>query len=487
MRPSHRLRHPFARTTLGVLAAALALSLAGERASAQDGDRTAAPAADLAAAVDRIFVDLDRTSSPGCAVGVVRDGALVFADGYGSANLDHEIPITPQTVFYMASVSKQFTAGAALLAARQGHLSLDDDIREWVPELPDYGAPITVRHLVHHTSGLRDYLTLQSIAGRYGGTTDEEIVALLARQKALNFEPGDRYLYSNSGYFLLSEIVERATGLSLREYADREFFGPLGMRNSHFHDDANHIVRNRATAYAPMEDGWRMEHAWDFAQVGSGGLYSNVVDMARWDAAFEAGEVGDPGFREAMLRPGVLNNGDTLDYAFGLGVREARGQRVIAHGGSLAGFRSYMLRFPDEATSVIALCNATNADPAGRAMRVAELVLGDRLAPEPAGSETTDEATAEPEPVTLSEAELSEYAGRYYSEELDAALELYVADSGLALRSPGRDRPLTPIERDVFDSLGARVRFTRDGEGDVAGFVLDAGRANGLIFERAEP
>lgn len=441
------------------------------------------------ARIDSVFLDLDRTSSPGCAVGVVRDGALVFADGYGSANLDHEIAITPETVFYMGSVSKQFTAGAVLLAARQGHLSLDDDVRTWIPELPDYGPTVTVRHLVHHTSGIRDYLTLQSIAGSYGGVTDDEVVALLARQKALNFAPGERYLYSNSGYFLLSEILERATGLSLREFGERHFFRPLGMRYSHFHDRADHIVRNRATGYAPTDSGFRMEHAWDFAQVGSGGLYSNVVDMARWEVAFEAGEVGDEGFTEAMLQRGVLDDGDTLSYAFGLGIDTYRGLRTIAHGGSLAGFRSYVIRFPDHATSVLVFCNVTDADPGGRARQVAELVLGDRMGPEQADRAEADEpeeGDEGPEPPTLSADRVAEYAGRYYSEEVDAELTLRVDDGSLTLERADELARLRVLEDDTFALDGLRFRFTRDHTGAVTGFVMDAGRANGMIFERVE-
>lgn len=463
-------------------ALALVLTVAPAPAQAQTPAR--------AGAIEAVFADLDQAASPGCAVGVVEDGALTFADGYGIANLDHGLPITPETVFYMGSVSKQFTAGAVLLAARRGALSLDDDVRKWIPELPDYGAPITVRHLVYHTSGIRDYLTLQSIAGGFGGVTDEEVIALLARQKELNFEPGERYLYSNSGYFLLSEILERATGSTLREYAAAEFFQPLGMEFSRFHDDASRIIPNRATGYAPGTDGYRMNHAWDFAQVGSGGLYSNVVDMARWETAFDAAEVGDPGFRDAMLERGTLASGDTLEYAFGLAIGEYRGLRTIAHGGSLAGFRAHLLRFPDEHTSVIVLCNATNADPGGRATRVAELVLGDRLDPAPPagaafGDPEVDSADAGmAPPAALTAAQRAEYLGRYHSAEVDATLTIRVRGDTLMLAGAGWERPLRPRADDVLTDSGSRLRFVRDQAGRVTGYVLDAGRANGILFER---
>ncbi len=438
------------------------------------------------AAIDSVFLDLDRTDSPGCAAGVVRGGRLIFADGWGSANLDHEIPITPGTVFYLGSVSKQFTAAAVALAAEQGHLSLDDDIRVHLPELPDYGTPITVRDLVHHTSGIRDYLTLLSIAGLPPGTGDDEILAILARQKGLNFPPGQRYRYSNSGYFLLSEILERATGLTLRQFAQREFLDPLGMRSSRFHDDADEPIRHRATAYSRTEHGFRMNHWWRFAQVGSGGLYSNVEDLARWVTALEEDRVGPPGFAASLLERRVLPDGDTLDYAFGVSVGEYRGLRTISHGGALAGFRSFLGRFPDERTAVIVLCNVADANPGDRAGAVARLLLGDRMAPAdspPAESPSEPEEAAAP-PVAPDR--LRRFEGRYYSEELDAHHVLRLDGDALVLTGPiGGPIRLRPVSPDTFRAVGfgATLRF-RVGESGVAGYVLDAGRADGLVFDR---
>ena len=462
--------------------------------------------ADLVSRIDSVFLDLDRTDSPGCALGVVRAGALLYATGYGSANLDHEIPITPHTVFYMGSVSKQFTAGAVALAARLGHLSLDDDIRRWIPELPDYGTPVTVRHLVHHTSGLRDYLSLRALAGQplEVASSDEETIELLARQRALNFDPGERYLYSNSGYFLLSEIVDRATGLTLREFGERHFFRPLGMWNSHFHDDADHIVRYRATAYspdrsapggdAPEADGFRMNHSWTFAQVGSGGLYSNVVDLARWDADYYTEEAGGEGFTDQLLERGVLADGDTLPYAFGLTHGSYRGLRTVGHGGSLAGFRTHLLRFPDQRTTVLVLCNLSSSNPGRRAREVADLVLADRLEPVADEAEEDEAGEGEPEaeearePPTLTAAQRRAYQADYYSEELEAAYRVELRDSTLVVVGPRGRRALdlVPTEADVFRARGAgwTLRFRRDDAGRITGFVLDAGRVLGVEFER---
>jgi CubicO group peptidase (beta-lactamase class C family) len=445
-----------------------------------------ARAAGQDAGIDGIFQDLAAPGTPGCAVGVVREGMLAFAGGYGTANLDHDVPITPRTVFYTGSVSKQFTAAAVLLAARQGHLSLDDDIRTHVPELPDYGMPVTVRQLVHHTSGLRDYLALHVLAGIRPGATDEAILALLARQRALNFQPGERYLYSNSGYFLLSEIVRRTTGVSLREFARREFFDPLGMDRSLFLDDATEIVPHRATGYSPAEDGYRMDHWWPFAQVGSGGVYSTVEDLARWAAALAGGRVGPPGFVDALLERGVLLNGDTLDYAFGLTLGEHRGLRTVGHGGALAGFRSHLVLFPDQATAVVVLCNRSDGDPGRRAMAVAEQVLGDRMVPpdsRPLGIPASAEPDA-PGPVLLSADRLRSFEGRYYAPELEVHYTVRAAPDGLAVTgSTGQTVHLQPVAADTFRGSGLTFLFhVKDDR--ATEFVVDAGRVTGLVFER---
>ncbi|MGH9381900.1 MAG: serine hydrolase domain-containing protein, partial [Thermoanaerobaculia bacterium] len=249
----------------------------------------AAQQADLTAGIDAVFVDYDRTDSPGCALGVVRDGELVYARGYGMANLEHGVPITPGTVFDIGSTSKQFAATATVLLAEEGRLSLDDEVRKWIPELRDYGAPLTIRHLLHHTSGLRDYLTLMSLVGTSfdGLTTDDDALDIIARQRELNFPPGSEHLYSNSGYFLLSQIIERASGQSLREYAGTRIFEPLGMDDTHFHDDHTHVVPRRATAYAPLsEDGaFRIDMSL-FEQTGDGAVYTTIDDLVRWDGNF---------------------------------------------------------------------------------------------------------------------------------------------------------------------------------------------------------
>jgi CubicO group peptidase (beta-lactamase class C family) len=469
---------------LATLAAALTPALAPLPAAAQ--------AVDLAR-IDAIFSEWDRPGSPGCGVSVLHHGRTVLARGYGSANLDYDVPITPSTSFYLASVSKQFTAAAVALAAEQGFLSLDDDVRAWFSELPDYGRVIRVRDLVHHTSGLRDYLALMTLAGMPFGNQwrDAELLALIARQRALNFEPGAEYLYSNSGYFLLSELVRRATGLSLRAYADRELFQPLGMHATWFHDDAGEVVRHRAVAYAPGPDGgFRITHLFNFDKVGSGGLYSNLEDLARWDANFYESRIGGDGFLATLHTRGVLTSGDTLDYAFGLRVADYRGARTVDHGGSMMGFRTALLRFPDEHATVITLCNLGTIDAMELARNVAGVVLQGRLGPAPAPARAADDdarvdPAASPRRATSA---LAEYVGRYVSDELLVTYELAEGDGTLqAIRPDGAKITLTPLGEDRFRADGgASIQFVRDGT-RITAFVLDAGRVRDLRFQRENP
>lgn len=401
---------PVRTITRSLAAAALIASLLG-------GDPTTADAQDLdAAAIDAVFDDID-PSGPGCAVGVVQDGALAYAEGYGSANLDYDLPITPTSNFYLGSVSKQFTAAAIAYAARAGHLSLDDPIRKWFPEIPEYERPVTVRHLVHHTSGVRDYPGLGNLAGwRFEDIhTDEETLALVARQRAGNFPAGDEYLYSNSGYFLLSELIERATDMTLRGYMDEHFFGPLGMEGTRFNDEDARLdpMDERVIGYEAAGDGYVMAHPWNYDKVGAGGLYSNIEDLARWDRNWYTEEVGGEGFTEQLRERGVLNDGTEIDYAFGLSQGDYRGLELIAHGGALAGFRSSVARFPDQGTTVLVLCNFPTSDPDARSRRVADVVLADALAP--VAEEEEDEAASEaaPEAVQLTTEQLDAFAGHW--------------------------------------------------------------------------
>jgi CubicO group peptidase (beta-lactamase class C family) len=437
--------------------------------------------------IDSVFSDLNGEGSPGCALGIVRGGDLVYGRGYGYANLDYDIPIEPTTVFGIASMSKQFTAAAVLLASQGGHLSLDDDIRMWLPEFPEYERPITVRHLVHHTSGIRDDAQLRAV-GNLPDLSPGQTVELLARQRALNFPPGEEYLYSNSGYVLLAIILERATGRSLRDFAQEQIFDPLGMEDTRF-KPANAVVSRRATGYTNGPGGLVVGSDPAYEYVGAGGVISSVLDFSRWITALAGNQPGD-GFREAMLERGTLATGQAVDYAFGLNLWNHRGLPAITHGGAGNGYRTGFTVYPNENLGVVVLCNLSSVDAQGRVDQVAEVLLEDRLGPEePKPSVPFVMMHPQPagDPLELSSKELGELAGRYYAPELDVIFHVSVEGEGLRIGPEGWMRPMASTSRaDLFtDGRGwAQIHFARDERGAVDGFIMDIGRVRGLIMER---
>jgi CubicO group peptidase (beta-lactamase class C family) len=451
---------------------------------------TSIGSAQSVARVDAIYADLARPDHPGCAVAVVRDGKTILEKGYGIAHLEHAVPISPATVFYAGSVSKQFTAAAIARAVRDGKLSLDDDVRKWIPELPDLGQRITIRNLVHHTSGIRDYLALRSLAGEPadGVFGDDDVYALLARQRALNFAPGERYLYSNSGYWLMGQIIERATGLTLRQYTDSIFFRPLGMTRTHFRDDHARVAPGRAQAYAPVGEGeWEISMP-NFDVVGAGGLHTTVRDLAKWDAMFYDEDPVTASLVRGLHQRGVLSSSDTIAYAFGLAVDTYRGLRRVSHGGAYGGYRAHLLRFPDQRFAVLQLCNGANANPDARSLRVAEVFIGDLFTePEPRRADANGPSRAATSAIRLTAADLAALAGRYTSQELGADLTLTVRGDSLIARRRGRESALRATGTDEFLAPGmGTVRFQRDSAGTVTGFSVGAGRATGILYERVD-
>src|SRR3989475_6449846 len=356
------------RVTSGILAGLLIfMAASGPAASAAEDKK--------AAAVDEIFVDLTKAGSPGCALGVYRDGKIIYSKGYGLANLEENVAIKPQSVFDIGSTSKQFSAASILLLEKQGKLSVNDDVRKYIPELPDYGQKITILHLLNHTSGLRDYLTLMELAGinTDGVTTDEDALQMILRQKALNFAPGSDWLYSNTGFFLLSVIVKRVSGKTLREFAAENIFTPLAMTHTQYRDDHTSLIANRAMAYDAKEKGagYRLDVSY-FEQTGDGAVHTSVEDLLKWDENFYSGQIGGEGVRAEMQGKGKLNNGKVLDYAKGLFIQDYRGLHTVSHGGSWGGYRAELLRFPEQHFSVACLCNLGSAGPSDRARPVAD-------------------------------------------------------------------------------------------------------------------
>ena len=324
--------------------------------------------------IDQLFAEWDKPDSPGAALAVIKDGSIIYEHGYGLADLDRNIPITSESVFYLASVSKQFTAACIGLLVQRGIISLDDSIRKYLPEIPEYERAITIRHLIHHTSGLRGYFELLTLMGKsLEGIGNEDVIEVLSRQRALNFKPGEEHLYSNSGYVVLAEIVKCASGKSLREFADANIFRPLGMQHTCF-EDHSMVVRNRVTSYSPKEGGGFHSHIKNFNVVGDGGLLSTIDDLYLWDQNFYDNKLGDSGFVDQMLTRGKLNSGDELDYSFGLVHRIYRGSKTIGHAGGMLGFRTFIIRFPEQRFTVICLCNLGSIEPQQLAERVADLL-----------------------------------------------------------------------------------------------------------------
>src|SRR5580692_6193884 len=388
-----------------------------------------------ASAVDEVFADLTKAGSPGCAVAIYRNGRVSYSRGYGLANIEEDVPITPQTVFDIGSTSKQFTATSILLLEKQGKLSVNDDIRKYIPELPDYGPKITILHLLNHTSGLRDYLTLMDLAGinTDSVTTDEDALQIITRQKALNFAPGSDWLYSNTGFFLLSIIVKRVSGETLREFAAANIFTPLGMTHTQFRDDHTGLIANRAMAYDPKErkDGYTLNVSY-FEQTGDGAVHTSVEDLLKWDENFYSGQVGGKDFLAELQEPGKLNSGKVLDYAKGLHIADYRGLPTVSHGGSWGGYRAELLRFPEQHFSVACLCNRGDANPTKRAVQVADIYLGSMMKPKEEKKAVEHEA-AEKKEVPLSAEQLRAYAGDYWSDELGVTYRLGIVDGRLKI------------------------------------------------------
>ena len=437
--------------------------------------------------VDRIFAQWDRTDSPGCALGVFQNGRIEYARGYGMANLELGVALSPQSVFDIGSTSKQFTAMSIMLLAQDGKLSLDDDIRKYIPELPQYPKTITIHHILTHTSGIRDYLTLWALAGVDDAdlTTDQDALDLIARQRELNFAPGEQWLYSNSGFFLASMIVQRVSGKTLAQFAAERIFTPLGMTHTRFNNDHMAVIPNRATGYAPRDSGGWATAMSNFEQMGDGAVQTSIEDMLRWDENFYTGTVGGAETLASMQKTATLNDGKQQTYALGLMVDKFRGLRTVSHGGAWAGYRAELLRFPDQHMSIACLCNLARTNPSQLARRVAEIYLGDRMAPAAeasvvAAGRRSGEAVSSS--WTPSARDLGTFVGKYDSPELETTYTFSVDNGKLMLhRRRSAPIPLTPTTTDTFTAEGITYRFTRE-KGRVSGFLVDAGRTKNLRF-----
>jgi len=414
---------------------------------------TQAETSGVEAAVDRLFARWRRSDSPGCSVGVSRGGATVLERGYGMANLELGVPIAPASVFHVASVTKQFTAMSILLLAQDGRLSIDDEVRRHVPEWA--GPPdVTIRHLLTHTSGVRDaFLLIEMAAPDTGRSRHDQLVALLARQRGLSEPPGRRYVYNNGGYVLLAEIVARASGRSLRAFADERIFQPLGMRQTHMHDDPDGLVPLQATGYTRGNDGALRVARRPDGVVGNGGLFTTVGDLLRWERNFASPRVGSAALLASMAVPPALPGGATTVYGFGLQNDSHDGHRAIAHSGGDPGASAYAARYPDDDLAVAVLCNSDEFDSVDLAHQVANVYLG-----APAG--TAAAPAGEPEPPSIPTSQLAANEGLYRDPTDEALLRVFVRD-GTLRGSPGAGAdggwPIVPLGGDRFRIPGTAI------------------------------
>jgi len=483
------------------------------------------------ARVDATFARSTATT-PGCAVGVSRAGQVALTRAYGMADLEHGMKNGPDTIFEAGSVSKQFTAAAILLLARDGKLSLDDEARKYIPELPDYGAPLTIRHMLTHTSGLRDWGAVAAIAGWPRTTrvhTHAHVLDIVSRQRTLNFPSGTRWSYSNTGYNLAAVIVARVSGQSFAEFTRARIFAPLGMTRTSWRDDFTRVVRDRAVAYAPAGDGYAMDMPFEDV-YGNGGLLTTVADLLRWTQNFSAPTVGDAAFVDAARTPGRFSDSRQHEYAMGLRINTYRGVKEIAHSGATAGYRAYLVEYPDQKVAVAVLCNAANSNPTQYAQAVADAYLGlpaDEGAPKPAARPMPDgiyRSDLNGEPLTQAQLNnaarvdasgggrialadrfgtvegftavpaaetaakrTADYPGRYSSDEAEVVMTVAVEGDALVLkRRPDTVMRLTPVYADAFRAAVGFVRFTRDAAGRIDGFTISQERVWSMPFKRIE-
>ncbi len=524
--------------------------------------------------VDEVFAAWSNNDGPGAAVSVVRDGVIIYKKGYGSANLEYDIPVTPSTVFHIASVSKQFTVFSILLLEKEGKLSLDDDIRKYIPEVPDFGKTITLRHLASHTSGLRDQWDLLVMAGwRMDDViTKEHILKLVSKQKELNFNPGEEFSYCNTGFTLLAEVVSRVSAKTFAEFTEANIFKPLKMSHTLFYDDHEKIVKNRAYSYYSDSTGYK-KSVLNYANVGATSLFTTVEDLSLWAINFSKMEIGDTTIFNKMKTPAVLNNGKTFGGALGQFVGKYKGLNEIQHGGGDAGYRTYLTRFPDNNFSVVVFSNAAEFNSAKMAHRIVDIYLNEEIklatqkkvdttttvnvkiaiSPEVLNSyvgdyelqpgfivsitnengnlftKATGQSILSLNPVTttnfkvegvdatitfppsdagkvnsitlnqggqemnavrvkpfdLTAVVLSDFTGRFSSEELSTEYNLVVVGGKLiAKHSRVSDIELLPEKKDVFSSGLGQIEFTRNADNVLLGFKVNSGRVRNLWFRK---
>lgn len=429
---------------------------------------------------------------PGAVAAVVRGGVPVASAAHGLANLELSVPMTTSTVLDVGSVSKQFTDFAIVLLALRGELDLDDDIRTHLPEVADVGHTIRIRNLVHHTSGIREVYGSLALGGWQAGDgiSQGDAMALVSRMEELNFEPGSEYLYCNTAYMLLADIVSAVSGVPFPEFMEREVFGPLGMEQTSVMAAKGQIMWGAAESYGSHpEEKW--QRIYDNSGLwGAGGVYSTVADLARWTHNFATGQVGGARAFEQMQERGVLTNGDTLDYAFGLTIGDHRGVRTVAHGGASAGYRASLLYFPDHDVGILTQANSPSTVPAGLEALLAEAMLGAHMEPAAVADDDADQGGDnggdDGDGGSPFDGDLERLAGQYYSPELEATWWLAVEDGAVSARHASHGSiDVRHVGGNRFESDYPinEIEVVRDGD-RVTGLRISNGRVRNMWFEK---
>jgi CubicO group peptidase (beta-lactamase class C family) len=418
--------------------------------------------------IDTLFKKWDRPGSPGCAAGVYHEGKIVFSKGYGGADLEKNRPITPNTIFRVASLSKQFTAAAIALLSIRNEIDLDQPVRNYIPDLPDYNEyskQVTVRQLVHHTSGIPDLFSLLALydISLKDTLNSAKLLKTILSQSHLNFKPGSKYMYSNSGYAILGALVEKVSGQPLQKYLEENLFNPLGMNNSHFHNDRNHVMDQQAFSYRSDGNGqFKMSYLPNFEGLGPTGLYTTIEDMFKWNQQLYNNKLSNAkGFNKLMHQRGIPNNGDTLSYAFALNIDKYKGQKTVGHSGVLMGFRTNYLRIPNQQYGSVLLCNLGNIDPGKINKKMSDIFL--------------EKPYAE---------WLRKFEGTYYSEELDLKYRFEVKEADLYLyRGKGSSEKITYIKNSTFRFDEFKLNFKLS-KHKVESLNISSDRAKNLLFKK---
>ncbi|MEL7534294.1 MAG: serine hydrolase domain-containing protein [Bacteroidota bacterium] len=428
--------------------------------------------------IDEIFVDWNQPNFPGGSVAIEIDGKVVYNQAFGLASLEYLVPNNVSTRFNIASVSKQFTSMGILLMEKQGKLSVKDDIRKHLPELPDFGHTITFEHLMHHTSGLRSLHAMLEMAGWRGDDArdNDDLMRYMQRQQELNFNPGDDYLYCNTGYILMAVVIERLSGESFRDWMQTHIFTPLNMPNTFVEDQYNRVVSGGATSYygsSPNAFSRAVEY-WGY--VGSGNIHSTTADLLNWQKNYFAPTKGWEDLFEKMETGGILNDGSPTHYAYGIGINEVQGKKNISHGGAIGGFRSFASTFPTEKTNVVILTNFSAANVGGKAREIAAILF-------PEASATEAEEAPEPamDAVKLTSKQMARFEGWYWTEEFMLARHVYLQNDTLFFARPSGFRTtfLVPLSENSFH-LAERedIVLTFEGKGKNKVMQIQEGRFN---------